>query len=111
MNEQDLQVDNSQQMPPEDIRAALGFSTNLMSQMMPVDAQEAPQDAQNAPQQENGGDVEEDKETEKEDKVGELKAEMEGFKVEVKTLIEQQIDGLRKDIKDALSNEQENGEN
>lgn len=108
-----MQPDNLQQnmsntmMAPEDIRAALGYSTTLMSQMMPVDVQ----DAQNAPGQENRQGVEEDANKEKEDKVGELKAEMEGFKVEVKTLIEQQIDGLRKDIKDALSNEQENGTN
>lgn len=103
MNEENLQGQNVN-MAPEDVRAALGYSTNIMSQMMPVDMPTtAPTTAPQPQGEANSGDVVEDAETEKEDKVGELKAEMEGFKVEVKILIEQQIEGLRQDIKDALT--------
>ena len=98
------------EMSTEESLASLGLSTRLSEQMLMMqNPQQAPQDTQNAPQQENTPETKEGVETHKDDKVGELKAEMEGFKTEMKTLVQQQIDGLRQDIQEALK--EEDGEN
>ena len=99
-----------QEMTPEEAKAGLGLATRLSEQMLMMqNPQQVPQDAQNTPQQENTPETKEGVETQKDDKVGELKAEMEGFKTEMKTLVQQQIDGLRQDIQEALK--EEDGEN
>jgi len=118
-----MQEENQQtvDMTPEEAKASLGLATRLSEQMLMAQmVQTAPQDAQNAPEQEMGGGMgeggdmmEKGKEGENKDTghsdqmEGKMEEKMEILRTELKDTIKMEIEGIRKDIKEALSNEQD----
>ena len=104
------QQNNQGNMTTEDLRAALGFSTNLMSQMLPKDEMiptDGPQEAPNGTGQEMGTET---KKEPQEDKMmameGKMDEKMEILRTEMKSVIKTEIESIRDDIKTALENEQ-----
>ena len=113
------------EMTPEEAKASLGLATRLSEQMLMAQmAQQAPQDAQNAPQQENGQDMgdsdnmdieAQDKQDKGDKKLDNSEEKMDGkmeiLRTELKDTIKVEIDSIKQMIKDALSEEKDNGEN
>ena len=85
---------NSQVLTPEESMATLAFHTNAMTQMLP----KASQTQETAPTGEQPQQVEEDK-------VSELEAKFSEFQKEIKTMIKDEIGGLKEELKNALSEE------
>ena len=93
-------------MPTEDLRAALGFSNNILSQMLPKDEMMPPQEAP-VPQ---GGEMGMEMEKEpQEDKMmameGKMDEKMEILRTELKETIKTEIDSIRDEIKSAIEDE------
>ena len=104
-----METDNIQQnqssLPEADLRAALGYATNLMSQMLPQDEPQAPVEPKTAP---TANEKPEHEEMVMENMEA-LKTEvMTEVKNEIKKEIETQIGEIRKDLKEALKDDTEN---
>ena len=100
MNEEQMQPSNPQ-MNPDEAAASLAFATYLQEQMTKEDNPlEAPQDAQDASGQEIEQEVEKDEPLDKE-------ALKEEIMKDVKDAIKEEMDGIRQDIKSALSENEE----
>src|SRR3990167_7763672 len=101
MNDQEMQGN----MSTDDLRAALGFSTNLMSQMLPKDemmTETAPQEAP-VPQ---GGEMNEEMDK---DHMGEEMTKMESkmdekmeiLRTEIKETIKTEVNSIKETLKEA----------
>jgi hypothetical protein len=113
MNPNQMQTEN--QMPPEDLRAALGFSNRILSQTIPPDAQTTPQegefgaemplDGTENPETTNTQPMEETPPETPE--IDNIKGEFEDFKKQTKKMIKEEVSGLKEMIKEALNNEED----
>ena len=110
------------EMTPEEAKASLGLATRLSEQMLMAQfAQTAPQDAQNGQGGEQMQGVSQDnngaKDTNTADNKGidnseeKMDGKMEILRTELKDTIKVEIDSIKQMIKDALSEEKDNGEN
>ena len=115
-----------QNITNEEAAASLGYSNYLLQQMLMMQnpQQEAPVEPQEAPQQENGQDMgdsdnmdieAQDKEDKGDKKLDNSEEKMDGkmeiLRTELKDTIKVEIDSIKQMIKDALSEEKDNGEN
>ena len=105
----------------EDLRAALGFSNNILSQTippdmeeMPMEAPEAPQTPETAPQTMEAPEVEETPDVaetpeqdprvdELEGKLKEVESKMDKFRTEVGDTIRKEMSSIRDEIRKSLN--------
>ena len=96
-------------MSTEDLRAAVGFSTNLMSQMLPKDEMtdpNAPQDGKTPQGGEMSGETDKDHMGEEMTKMeGKMDEKMEILRTELKETIKTEIGSIRDEIKSAIEDE------
>lgn len=108
MNPNNMQQQNVD-MTPEEAKASLGLATRLSGQMlMAQNAQIAPQDTQNAPQQDQNAQPPLDMITEIDNLKTQFMTELGNAKEETKKIVTDEINKLRDDIKNAISEEPNN---
>ena len=86
------------QMTADEAKASLGIATALQQQMM---QQQSPQDSTT----QETAITDEQPEQVEEDKVSELETKFSEFQKEIKTMIKDEIGGLKEELKNALSEE------
>ena len=91
-------MNNPNQMTTDEAKASLGIATALQQQMMQQQSPQAPQE------QKTVSTGEEPPQTEN-DKVSELETKFSEFQKEIKTMIKDEIGGLKEELKNALSEE------
>ena len=89
------------QMTPDEAAASLAFATQLSQGLMPQNTpEEGDMGAETAPEQENPEEMENDP-------TEEMNTKFEDFKKEVAKTIKDEIGGLKKEIQDALKEDEE----
>lgn len=101
----------TQDITPEEAKAALGLSNRLSEQYLAMQAPQAPEMQENALGEEEMDTMGEEEGFDMQAHMKEMESKMdekiESLRAEVKSIVAEEVSGLRKDIKEALDNEQD----